>query len=121
MSKVDLILQYKETLLAHPLPKNERSSKNKTLTLSVVERVEYKNRLVYIDPAKLSDSGTFAADALRNKTLCADLFGVLDKLPRSCADLLIIDPRTPGFRKGSWSRSQFSCREIGRASCRERV
>jgi len=77
---------------AQPVPKNERSSKNKTLTLSAAERAEYKNRLVYAGSAKVSESGTFAADALRNKTLCADLFGVLDKLPRSCADLLIIDP-----------------------------
>ncbi|MGI5173104.1 site-specific DNA-methyltransferase [Treponema sp. OMZ 840] len=64
----------------------QRSPKNKTLRLSEEERVLYKSKLVY------AGSQTLSLETLKNKTLCADLFGVLDALPPFCADLLIIDP-----------------------------
>jgi len=64
----------------------QRSPKNKTLRLSEEERALYKSKLVY------AGSQTLSLETLKNKTLCADLFGVLDVLPPSCADLLIIDP-----------------------------
>ena len=72
------------------LPKR-RSPKNKTLVLNPQERTLYQNRLVYAENLT-ENTGRFDLNTLLNKTVCADLLTVVDKLPHSCADLLIIDP-----------------------------
>jgi len=63
-----------------------RAPRNKTLTLAPEEYALYKSRLLYA-------AGIAAApEGLRDKTVCADLYAVLDALPPAFADLLIIDP-----------------------------
>jgi len=63
-----------------------RAPRNRTLTLLDSEEAFYAGRLVYPCGAPLS-----MADII-NKTICADLFTVLDTLPASFVDLLVIDP-----------------------------
>ena len=64
----------------------ERAPRNRTITISEKEHSLLKKRLFYPDGKELS------LENILNKTVCADLFSVLDLLPRECADLLIIDP-----------------------------
>ncbi|MDR1785937.1 MAG: site-specific DNA-methyltransferase [Spirochaetaceae bacterium] len=66
--------------------RKERSPRNKTLTLSEEERRRYKQRLVY------PGGGPLKAEDITNRTLCCDVFSVLNRLPQGCADLLFIDP-----------------------------
>ena len=63
----------------------KRASRNKTLKLSDEERSLYKKNLIYeIKNAHI--------DSLINKTICSDLFSVIDALPAASVDLLILDP-----------------------------
>ncbi|MCL2879439.1 MAG: site-specific DNA-methyltransferase [Treponema sp.] len=64
----------------------ERAGRNRTITVSDDERSELRKRLVFPGAGKIS------ADELINKTICGNLFDILDKLPAEFADLLIIDP-----------------------------
>jgi site-specific DNA-methyltransferase (adenine-specific) len=59
---------------------------NRTITVSKDEIIFLKNRLFYPNGKKMSSS------LILNKTICADLFSILDLLPNEFADLLIIDP-----------------------------
>ncbi len=63
-----------------------RAPRNRTLTVTDAERELYKKLLLFPDTSKL----TF--ESIINKTICSDLFLILDRLPRGCVDLLIIDP-----------------------------
>ena len=64
----------------------DRSPRNRTLTISEHERASLKERLCYIN------SETVHLSQLINKTICKDLFDILDLLPSDFVDLLIIDP-----------------------------
>jgi site-specific DNA-methyltransferase (adenine-specific) len=64
----------------------KRAPGNRTITISDDERVSLKAGLFYPNGEKMS------ASRILNKTICADLFSVLDSLPHEFADLLIIDP-----------------------------
>jgi site-specific DNA-methyltransferase (adenine-specific) len=64
----------------------ERAPRNRTITISGKERLSLKKRLFYPNNEKMSLS------QIINKTICADLFSVLDLLPSQFVDLLIIDP-----------------------------
>jgi site-specific DNA-methyltransferase (adenine-specific) len=63
----------------------ERAVRNKTLTISEAERSYFKGRILYPDGTALSLS------QITNKTICGDLFQVINLLPRAFADLLIVD------------------------------
>ena len=63
-----------------------RSAKNRTLCITHDERDSLKKRLLFPQKEPLAESN------ILNKTICASLFDVVDKLPREFADLLIIDP-----------------------------
>jgi site-specific DNA-methyltransferase (adenine-specific) len=65
----------------------ERAPRNRTITISENERALLKNRLFY-NP----DGEEISASQIINKTVCADLFSILDTLPNEFVDLLIIDP-----------------------------
>jgi site-specific DNA-methyltransferase (adenine-specific) len=69
--------------------KNEkkRSPKNKTLTLTETEYEKYLKKLFI--PNK---NTPITAEQLLNKTVHANLFEIIDLLPRHFADLIIIDP-----------------------------
>lgn len=62
-----------------------RAPRNRTLTVDETERKTLLKKL-----AKLNDIST--ADQLANKTICQNLFDVLDYLPSEFVDLMIIDP-----------------------------
>jgi len=65
---------------------NEKAPGNRTLTLSDEDRKVLRPRLLQ------STGTTFAVSEIINRTLHADLFDVLEFLPSSFADLLILDP-----------------------------
>lgn len=60
-----------------------RSPRNKTLTLTADEKRELSKRLF---------SSRRLPEQFVDSTICADLFHVIDKIPKQCADLIIIDP-----------------------------
>ncbi|MDR2485076.1 MAG: site-specific DNA-methyltransferase [Treponema sp.] len=64
----------------------DRSPRNRTLTISENERASLKEKLCCINSEKVYLS------QLINKTICRDLFDILDLLPSEFVDLLIIDP-----------------------------
>jgi len=64
----------------------KRAPGNRTITISDDERVSLKGGLFYPNGEQMSVS------QILNKTICADLFSVLDSLPHEFVDLLIIDP-----------------------------
>jgi len=64
----------------------KRAPRNRTITVSENEHISLKNRLFCPNGEKLSTS------QIINKTICADLFSILDALPNEFVDLLIIDP-----------------------------
>jgi site-specific DNA-methyltransferase (adenine-specific) len=63
----------------------KRAPRNKTLTITDEERLFYKSKIFYA-------KHDFVLEDIINKTICADLFYILGKLPPACIDLLIIDP-----------------------------
>lgn len=64
----------------------ERAPRNRTLTISENERDVLKKRLFFPNKEKM------AVSELINKTICGDLFDIIDLLPVEFVDLLIIDP-----------------------------
>jgi site-specific DNA-methyltransferase (adenine-specific) len=64
----------------------ERAPRNRTITISENEGILLKKRLFYPNGEKIYSS------QILNKTICADLFSILDLLPKEFVDLLIIDP-----------------------------
>ena len=65
----------------------ERAKRNRTLTLTDNDREELIKRVLI--PTK---NQPLTLDEIRNKTISADLFDVIDYLPANSADLIIIDP-----------------------------
>ena len=63
----------------------KRAPRNRTLTVTDTEREYYKRLIVY-------PSQKINLDSILNKTICSDLFSIIDKLPTSFVDLLVIDP-----------------------------
>lgn len=65
----------------------ERAERNRTLVIEDGSKDRLKGRLL-----KLENIVEWSEENLYNKTLCADLFAVMDRLPKAFADLIIIDP-----------------------------
>lgn len=63
----------------------ERAPRNRTLTVSDSEKSIYKSKLVY-------PSSNLLYDTIVNKTICSDLFSIIDRLPSAIADILVLDP-----------------------------
>ena len=63
----------------------ERAPRNRTLTVTDAEREYYKKNIIY-------PSQKISLESILNKTICSDLFSIVDNLPASCVDLLVIDP-----------------------------
>ncbi|MDR3356969.1 MAG: site-specific DNA-methyltransferase [Spirochaetaceae bacterium] len=63
-----------------------RAARNRTLVLSESERVRLRERLL------VPGGGPLSLQEIINRTIRADLLSVLDLLPVSSVDLLIIDP-----------------------------
>lgn len=67
------------------MPNKERAPRNRTITLTAEEKERYRTRFIRLDrPTNI--------ESLLNKTICQDLFEVLDYLPPGFIDLLFIDP-----------------------------
>ncbi|MDR2626697.1 MAG: site-specific DNA-methyltransferase [Dysgonamonadaceae bacterium] len=64
---------------------NERSNRNKTITLSKQEEAELSHRLLTL-------SAPVSLDDIINRTICGDINKTLAYLPKAFADLVIIDP-----------------------------
>lgn len=64
-----------------------RAKRNRTLTLSDAEKDYYKQLLF-----KPASNAEFSLSEILNKTICANLFEIIDFLPTEFADLIIIDP-----------------------------
>jgi site-specific DNA-methyltransferase (adenine-specific) len=64
----------------------KRAPRNRTITISENEYSILKENLFYPNDEIMTPSH------ILNKTICADLFSILDLLPKEFADLLIIDP-----------------------------
>jgi site-specific DNA-methyltransferase (adenine-specific) len=64
----------------------KRASRNRTLTVSELERTRLKKRLFF--PPK----GEMKLSEITNKTICGNVFEMIDLLPLEFADLLILDP-----------------------------
>ena len=62
-----------------------RSERNKTLVLTSEDNKQFSRKL-------LIPQSVLSLDEMVNKTICSDLFSVLDYLPEAFADLIIIDP-----------------------------
>ncbi|MDR1317911.1 MAG: site-specific DNA-methyltransferase [Spirochaetales bacterium] len=65
----------------------ERAPRNRTLTISENERNTLKKRLFFPN-----NKEEIATDHMTNKTICGNLFEIIDLLPAGFVDLLIIDP-----------------------------
>jgi site-specific DNA-methyltransferase (adenine-specific) len=63
-----------------------RAPRNRTITITEKEHNSLKERLFYPNGEKMHFSHII------NKTICADLFSILDILPNEFVDLIIIDP-----------------------------
>ncbi|MBY0379429.1 MAG: site-specific DNA-methyltransferase [Burkholderiales bacterium] len=64
-----------------------RSSRNRTVILTEYDNHSYKKNIIYP-----TINQSFILQEILNKILCGDLLSILDQLPSSCVDLLIIDP-----------------------------
>jgi site-specific DNA-methyltransferase (adenine-specific) len=62
-----------------------RAPRNRTLTVTENEYLVYKTNL-------LRQNTTTELNDIINKTVCADLLKIIDRLPTACVDLLVIDP-----------------------------
>jgi site-specific DNA-methyltransferase (adenine-specific) len=69
------------------MKKAERAKKNRTLALTPEEYNAFAQRLIHFNKKE-----NIPLTAILNKTIHNDLFDVLNRLPRSFADLIIIDP-----------------------------
>lgn len=67
--------------------KKERAPRNRTLTIDDNERRDLSKKIIYQNKLK-----SFNYDLIENKTICGNLFDIIDKLPKKIADLIIIDP-----------------------------
>jgi len=64
----------------------ERAPRNRTLSVSENEQKNLKKRLFWPNEKEIT------ASQITNKTVCADLFDVMDLLPAKFVDLLVLDP-----------------------------
>jgi len=86
----------------------ERADRNKTITLTQTESDLLSNKLL-----DLRGKSPVAVDDILNKTICNDLYEIIDLLPEHFADLVIIDPPYNltkdynGFTFKSSSQSQY--------------
>ena len=82
----------------------KRAPRNRTISLSESERQVYRSRLIQVNkPATLQD--------IVDRTICQDVFELLDWLPDSSVDLLFADPPynlSKSFNTHTFSRMSLS-------------
>lgn len=67
------------------LVETSKSSRNKTLQMTIVEGKSYLNRCMVL-------KGPSIIDEIINKTIVGDTFSILGLLPKESVDLIIVDP-----------------------------
>ncbi len=67
--------------------KHKRAKRNKTIKVEKEEEDYLKNKVFFPSPKK-----ELKLKEIQNKTICSNLFDVIDYLPKEFADLIIIDP-----------------------------
>jgi site-specific DNA-methyltransferase (adenine-specific) len=77
---------------------SKRAPRNRTITLTDQERAFYKTRLLNL-------SGSALSDEVLDKTICQDVFEILDWLPASSVDLLFADPPYNLAKRPSFPRN----------------
>ncbi|OAV66741.1 DNA adenine methyltransferase YhdJ [Bacteroidales bacterium Barb6] len=85
-----------------------RAQRNRTLTVNENERLLYSKKLLNSELIGVNRDNDF----LMNKTICDDLFNVIDKLPKGIADLIIIDPPYNLDKNFHGLRFKLSTKEI---------
>ena len=70
------------------MQKKMKANRNRTLSLTEDDRKILKERLVFTE----SLTNNPDTKEILNKTICADLFKIIEKIPDEFADLIIIDP-----------------------------
>jgi len=85
------------------LEKKQRAGRNRTITLTEADMEKYRPMLVYppIDPDV----------DLMNKIICADVFEVIEAIPRQSVDLLFVDP--PYNLNKKFNNNTFNKMDIG--------
>jgi len=73
--------------------------RNRTISLSTAQRRVYKNKLLRL-------TGPVTLDKITDKTICQDVFEILDWLPADSADLIFADP--PYNLNKSFNENSFS-------------
>jgi site-specific DNA-methyltransferase (adenine-specific) len=71
--------------LERKMNQKKRAPLNRTISLTGGEKLHYQKRLVRLDSPT-------SVNAILNKTICQNLFEILDYLPQQFVDLLFIDP-----------------------------
>ncbi|MEB3355244.1 MAG: DNA methyltransferase [Synechococcales bacterium] len=82
---------------------DKRAPRNRTLTLSEAERLEYRKRLMQL-------TQPVQPDELLNRTIHQDLFATFAYLPPHFVDLLVVDP--PYNLSKTYHSSHFSKRDL---------
>jgi site-specific DNA-methyltransferase (adenine-specific) len=85
------------------LQDKDRAPRNRTLTLSEAEYLEYQQKLLQLD-------GPVALAEVIDRTIHQDLLQVVDLLPRQSVDLLLIDP--PYNLNKTFNTSHFQKRDL---------
>jgi site-specific DNA-methyltransferase (adenine-specific) len=67
------------------LTAKKRAPRNRTLTLTAAEQQQYQSQLLTL-------AGPTDISSLLNRTICQDLFQILNWLPKGFVDLLFLDP-----------------------------
>lgn len=71
--------------MVKPNPTKEKAPRNKTITLIDKEIKNLKQKLIKVE-------GAVSVKEIENRTICQDIFEVLDYLPDNFIDLVFVDP-----------------------------
>lgn len=82
-----------------------RAAQNRTITLTATEKKTYRKKLVHVSTA-------VGKGAVENKIINEDIFEILDFLPASFVDLLILDP--PYNLTKKFNSTTFTKKSIGK-------
>jgi len=85
------------------LADKKRAGRNRTITLTDIEREKYKNELLYLP---------INQDTVVNKIICGDMFQATKYIPQQSVDLLFVDP--PYNMNKKFNKNKFSKMDMGK-------
>ncbi len=86
------------------MPNNARAPRNRTIILSAAERSRYRSRLVRLESSA-------SIEDILDKTVCQNLWAVVEFLPLQFVDLLFVDP--PYNLNKTFNGRTFSQKSLG--------